>query len=124
MARHTILIVDDEPDVQMLLRLFFERQGHITHRARDGQEAVDIALQVVPDIILMDIQMPLKTGVDAVKELRSDARFASTPMIALTAYARKYAPADVIRAGFDRVLFKPFDFAELQAMIAELLHSH
>lgn len=121
MLRHTILIVDDEPDIQMLLRLFFERQGHIIHRARDGQEAVDIAQKVKPDIILMDIQMPRKTGVEAVHELRADGRFATTPIVALTAYARKYPPAEVMRAGFDRVLFKPFDFGELQATMDDLL---
>src|SRR6476659_7584417 len=112
MRRYSILVVDDEPDVLMLLRLFFERLGHIVYRARDGQEAVEVARQCQPDMILMDIQMPRKTGIEAVRELRADPRFASTPMLALSAYARVYLPADVIRAGFDQMLFKPFDFGQ------------
>jgi CheY-like chemotaxis protein len=121
MRRYSILVVDDEPDVLMLLRLFFERLGHIVYRARDGQEAVEVARQCQPDMILMDIQMPRKTGIEAVRELRADPRFASTPMLALSAYARVYLPADVIRAGFDQMLFKPFDFGQLGDIVSELL---
>jgi CheY-like chemotaxis protein len=121
MQRYSILVVDDEPDVLVLLRLFFERLGHIVYRARDGQEAVEVARQCQPDMILMDIQMPRKTGIEAVRELRADPRFASTPMLALTAYARVYLPADVIRAGFDQMLFKPFDFAQLGDIVSALL---
>jgi CheY-like chemotaxis protein len=121
MRRYSILVVDDEPDVLMLLRLFFERLGHIVYRARDGQEAVEVARQCQPDMILMDIQMPRKTGIEAVRELRADPRFASTPMLALSAYARVYLPADVIRAGFDQMLFKPFDFGQLGDIVSALL---
>jgi two-component system, cell cycle response regulator DivK len=121
MPQYRILVVDDEPDVQMLLRMFFERQGHTVYRARDGEEAIEVARRCIPDLILMDIQMPRKTGVEAVRELRADPQFADTPMLALTAYARMYLPADMIRAGFDQVLFKPFDFGQLQAVVGELL---
>lgn len=121
MARPSILIADDEPDVRLLLRMFFERQGYIVHHAHNGQEAVVIAQQQLPDLIVMDIQMPHKTGIEAVQELRADPRFAATPMIALTAYVRGYVPAEVIRAGFDRVLFKPFDFGQLQELVADCL---
>src|SRR5262245_40747615 len=76
MQQHRILIADDELDVQMLLSLFFERQGHTIIRARDGQEAVSAASSQLPDLILMDIQMPRKTGIEAVQELRADPRFA------------------------------------------------
>jgi CheY-like chemotaxis protein len=121
MSQHTILVVDDEPDVRMLLRLFFERQGHAVCWARDGEEAVEVARQRQPDLVVMDIQMPRKTGIEAVVELRADARFAATPMVALTAYARMFLPADVIRAGFDEVIFKPFDFGQVEAVVAGLM---
>src|SRR5689334_13695469 len=123
MSQHSILVVDDEPDVQMLLRTFFERQGYTVYRARDGQEAIEVARRYKPDMILMDIQMPRKTGVEAVRELRADPDFAHTPMLALTAYVRSYLPADVIRAGFDQVLFKPFDFSQLEATVDDLLRT-
>jgi DNA-binding response OmpR family regulator len=121
MQYHRILIADDEIDVQMLLCLFFERQGHTIVRARDGQEAVALATSQLPDLILMDIQMPRKTGIEAVQELRSDSRFASTPIIAITAHARSFLPSDILRAGFDQIIFKPFDFAEVEARVCQAM---
>jgi DNA-binding response OmpR family regulator len=119
--QHRILIADDELDVQMLLCLFFERQGHIIIRARDGQEAVNAATSQIPDLILMDIQMPRKTGIEAVQELRADPRFAATPIIAITAHARSFLPSDILRAGFDQIIFKPFDFAEVEARVRQVM---
>jgi CheY-like chemotaxis protein len=122
MQQHRILIADDELDVQMLLCLFFERQGHTIIRARDGQEAVTVATSQPPDLILMDIQMPRKTGIEAVQELRADPRFANTPIIAITAHARSFLPSDILRAGFDQIIFKPFDFAEVEARVCQAMH--
>jgi CheY-like chemotaxis protein len=120
-SHHSILVVDDEPDVQMLLRLFFERLGHRVYAARDGQEAIDVARRYIPDVIVMDIQMPRKTGIEAVQELRADPIFAATPIIALTAHIRSFVPAEVMRLGFDEVLSKPFDFDQVYQVIDALL---
>jgi CheY-like chemotaxis protein len=62
---------------------------------------------------LMDIQMPRKTGIDAVRELRALPQFATTPILAITAHARNFLPSDIVRAGFDHVVFKPFEFTEI-----------
>ncbi len=121
MNRHRILIVEDERDLQSLLRLFFERQGYTVYDARDGQEAVEVARRKLPDLILMDIQMPRKTGIEAVQELRADPRFANTPILAITAHARNYLPPDIIRAGFDHVILKPFDFQEMMDRVVDAL---
>jgi two-component system alkaline phosphatase synthesis response regulator PhoP len=121
MPHPSILVADDEPDVQMLLRLFFERQGHQVFSARDGQEAVDVARRHTPDIMVMDIQMPRMTGIEAVRVLRADPIFANTPIIALTAHVRSYVPAEVMHVGFDTVLAKPFDFGQVYAVISALL---
>lgn len=121
MNRHRILIVEDERDLQSLLRLFFERQGYTVYDARDGQEAVEVARRKLPDLILMDIQMPRKTGIEAVQELRADPRFANTPILAITAHARNYLPPDIIRAGFDHVILKPFDFQEMIDRVVDAL---
>jgi CheY-like chemotaxis protein len=121
MSQHCILVVDDEPDVRMLLRLFFERRGYAVCLARDGEEAIEVARQQRPSLVVMDIQMPRKTGIEAVVELRADPRFADTPMVALTAYARMFLPADIIRAGFDEVIFKPFDFGQVEAIVGALI---
>ncbi len=121
MKRPRILIVEDERDLQSLLRLFFERQGYTVYDARDGQEAIEVARRKLPDLILMDIQMPRKTGIEAVQELRADPRFANTPILAITAHARNYLPPDIIRAGFDHVIIKPFDFQEIIDRVTEAL---
>jgi CheY-like chemotaxis protein len=120
MPQH-ILVVDDEPSIRALLRMFFERQGYIVTTAVDGREALEFARQVLPDCVLMDIQMPRMTGIEAVEELRADSRFDGLPVMALTAHARDYIPSTVIRAGFDLVIFKPFEFVELHGQVETLL---
>jgi two-component system, OmpR family, response regulator AdeR len=119
-----ILVVDDEPAIRSLLRIFFERQGYLVTAAVNGLEALEFTRQVRPDCVLMDIQMPRMTGIDAVEELRADPRFEGLPVIAVTAHARDYTPSAVIRAGFDLVIYKPFDFAELQGGVDMLLARH
>ena len=119
MACHSLLIVDDEPDIRQLLRIFFERQGFTVTLASDGQAAVEQAARIRPDAILMDIQMPRKTGIEAIRELRTDTRFAHIPMIALTAYAQAHKSIDILQAGFDRVIYKPVDLGALHYMIED-----
>lgn len=121
MRPYKLLVVDDEPDIRQLLRIFFERLGYAVTLAADGQFAVEQARRQPPDLIVMDIQMPRKSGLEAVRELRDDPRFASTPIFALTAYARVHAPAEIIRAGFDQAIFKPVDFSALQTTIERAL---
>src|SRR5258706_675314 len=98
MQQHRILIADDEVDVQMLLCLFLERQGYGVVRARDGEEAIIAATEHCPDLILMDIQMPRKTGIEAVRELRAGPRFRDTPNRSINAHTRSFLPADILRA--------------------------
>jgi CheY-like chemotaxis protein len=121
MQQYRILIAEDEADVQMLLSLFLERQGYSIVRARDGQEAIVAAMEHCPDLIMMDIQMPRKTGIEAVIELRADPRFAETPILAITAHARNFLPADILRAGFDQIIFKPFEFSQIEAWLDQML---
>ena len=116
-----ILIADDEPSVLAMLRLFFERQSYTVTCARNGQEALDLVQQQTPDLLLLDIQMPHKTGVEVVRVLRGDPRFSSTPMIALTAHIRDFVPATVFQAGFDHMMTKPFEFAELRELVEHCL---
>lgn len=119
MAQQSVLIVDDALDIQQLLKVFFERQGYQVYWAGDGQEAIEVAQQHLPDLILMDIQMPRKNGVEAVRELRALERFAKLPIIAMTAHARQFTQVDILQAGFNQVIFKPFDFTQLRKAITE-----
>ena len=119
--QQNILIADDELDIQMLLSLFFERQGYHIVRVRDGHEAINAALTFSPDLLLLDVQMPRKNGIEVVQELRANPRFADTPMIAITAYVRDYPIKDLLHMGFTNVIFKPFEFTDVQARVAAAL---
>lgn len=113
MSHYTLLAVDDEPDIRQLLRIFFERYGFTVLLANDGQTGLELARQHVPNVILMDIQMPVMSGIEVVRVLRTDARFTRTPIIAVTAYAKVHVAADIVRAGFNDVIYKPLDFGTL-----------
>ncbi|NOK60710.1 MAG: PAS domain S-box protein [Chloroflexi bacterium AL-W] len=116
-----MLIADDEPDIRELLRLFFEQQKFAVTLAIDGLDAVAKAHDVNPDIMLLDIQMPRATGIDVVQMLRNEEQFKHTPIIAITAFARKYSNADLAEVGFNRVASKPIDFTQLQMLVQKLL---
>lgn len=120
MTRH-LLIADDEPSVLALLQVLFERQGYRVSTASDGRDALDQARQSMPDAIILDIQMPHMTGIDTVIALRADERYRDIPVIALTAHIRDYLPSTVSQAGFTHVLTKPFEIAELMAVVAQSL---
>jgi CheY-like chemotaxis protein len=120
MPKH-ILIADDEPSVLALLQLFFEQQSYQVTCACNGQEALDLAQREIPDLLLLDIQMPYKTGVEVVRELHTDPRFSAIPMIALTAHVRDFMPAMVFQAGFDHLMTKPFDFVDLRDLVERCL---
>lgn len=115
-----LLIADDEPAILAVLRAFFVHKGYQVLTAGDGQEAIDQAVRHRPDLIILDIQMPRKSGIEAVRELRQIPELADTPILALTAHIRDYTPVDVQKAGFTMLLTKPFEFVELGDIVARL----
>ena len=92
--------------------------------ARNGQEAIDFAKREIPDLIILDIQMPHKTGLEALIELRSSPGFAEVPILALTAHVRDFLPSTVIQAGFNQLLTKPLEFSELQEVVVSLINRY
>jgi CheY-like chemotaxis protein len=119
-----ILVVDDQPDIRHLLSMFFSRCGFTVSQAEDGQDGIEMARALHPDVIVMDIQMPRKTGLEAVRELRTDPQFAHKPILAITAYAHVHVPTELAHAGFNHVLFKPIDFGVLQQIVTDELAAH
>lgn len=114
MTIQRVLVVDDEPDIRELLRIFFEQRGFSVAIAVDGHSGVELARRQRPDVILMDILMPRKDGVTALHELRADSRLDRTTIIALT--ARPHIADELFRVGFDDVCGKPIDLEELWTM--------
>lgn len=115
-----ILIVDDEPDVLKVLSLRLQKTGYEVTGARDGQEALDAAHRVKPDLIILDIYLPKIDGDDVTRILKSEEAFKNTPMILISATTRS-ASERAMECGADGCLNKPFEPEELMDMIAKNL---
>ncbi len=117
-AIEKILIVDDVSFNRTLMRIMLERHGYQLEEAKNGQEALTIIEKDRPDLILMDITMPIMDGVEALKHLRSKKGPESElPVIAVTAQSRKGNKQRLLEEGFDGYLQKPFKEEELMKMI-------
>lgn len=108
-----ILVAEDNPANRELIREILEGHGYETLEAANGLEALEQIEEKTPDLVLMDIQMPLIDGFETVSKLRKDDRFAKLPVIALTAYAMSGDEEKALMAGFDGYLSKPMDVAQL-----------
>lgn len=117
----TVLIVEDNPRNLKLVRDVLGHAGYETLEAADGEAGVALAVERRPDLVLMDINLPGMTGVEALARLRADPATASIPVAALTAYAMKDDRARILAAGFDGYLDKPVDVRALPARIEALL---
>ncbi len=122
MVEQTILIVDDDPSVRDLLKRFIRMQGYQVRIAVDGRGAIDAVTEALPDLILLDVEMPVLGGLDTCRILKSDPRTALIPVTMLTGFADSGARLRGIRAGADDFLTKPIDFTLLQARIRSQLH--
>jgi len=98
-------------------------KGYTLLKATDGEEALDMALGELPDLIIMDIQLPKLSGLEVTKKLRETPAFSHIPIICLTAYAMKGDKERIIEAGFDAYLSKPIKTRELPRVITEMLHN-
>lgn len=102
-----ILIVDDEPDIIELITYNLKKAGYVTATAGDGVEAIRKARDFRPDLILMDVMMPVKDGMDTVRDLRRMPDFEQTVVIFLTALGDEKAEIEGLRVGADDYIAKP-----------------
>lgn len=116
-----ILIADDQASSREFLRVVLEHIGHEVIEAADGAEAVAKARETRPDLVLLDLHMPALDGFGAVGELRREAQFAETPVVALTASAMQGDKEKALAAGFSAYLTKPIRIAELRRQVERLL---
>lgn len=103
----TVLLVEDDKDNLDIYRTILEHEGHRVISAGDGMEAVEVALESRPEVILMDISLPILDGYQATRLLKADSRTRDIPVIALTAHAGEENRAKALRAGCDSYLSKP-----------------
>ncbi len=102
-----VLIAEDNAVNRELLRELLEARGYTVVEACDGEEALRVIDQAQPDILLLDIGMPVLDGFGVVRALRANPRLAALPVLAVTAYAMQGDPEKILSAGFDGYLSKP-----------------
>ena len=116
-----ILIIEDKASSRELLRTVLEHQGYAVIEAADGDEGLLKARAEAPDLILLDLQMPIRTGYEVLTELRREPRFQSLPIIAVTASAMQGDREKALAAGFNGYLTKPLPLSNLRSEIQRLL---
>lgn len=119
--KKSILIVEDETLNMILVRDVLQVFGNTTLEATDGKQGVELAKEKRPDLILMDIQMPVMDGLEATRVLKADADTRDIPIVALTSHAMKGDEENILRAGCDGYLSKPISIKELKKTVAEYL---
>ena len=117
----TVLVADDHADTRELLIALLNRAGFATLAAEDGQEAIDVTHESHPDLILMDLQMPVVDGWEAARQIKAQPESKNTPIIALTADARGDDRLQAAQAGCDAFHPKPIDRDALARQIETLL---
>ena len=117
MTQAQVLVVEDNVKNMKLFRDVLEAAGFRTLAATTGGEAVEVAAEQGPTLVLMDIQLPDFDGVEALRRLRADERTATTRVVALTAQAMEGDRERFLAAGFDGYLSKPVDIADFVATV-------
>ena len=116
-----ILIVEDDAKSLKLIRDILQVSGYGTVEATDGKQGVELAKEKKPDLILMDIQMPVMDGIEATRILKADARTKGIPIIALTAYAMKEDEDKFCEVGGNGYISKPIESRIFRDKVAEYL---
>jgi two-component system phosphate regulon response regulator PhoB len=120
---HTVLVCDNEEVLRGLVRATLDGNGYTFVEARDGDDALAQARRVRPNLILLDMMMPGRSGLDVLRELRRDPELRDIPVVMLTARAQAADREAAEAAGVDRFLPKPFSPKELAFAVEELLEN-
>jgi CheY-like chemotaxis protein len=115
------MVVEDYDDTRMLLKRCLEDLGYGVLEASNGQEAVDIASREHPDLILMDLDLPILDGIAATQCIRQQAEMEKVPIVAVTAYPLSYTHVKAFAKGCNEYMAKPIDLAELGRMVDRYL---
>lgn len=117
----TVLVVEDEEDIVKLLRFNLEKEGFIVQSASGGYEALDLAAQGPPDLIILDIMLPELDGLEVCRRLRGSSRTANVPIIMLSARKEELDKVLGLEMGADDYVIKPFSVREVVARVRALM---
>ena len=121
MSAKTILYVEDNEMNRQIVRDLLKRTEYNLIEAHDGEAGVAVALEKRPDLILMDLQLPKISGLEAIRRLRGDSYAASTPIVAITSFALSGDELKAREAGATAYLAKPYSPRELLNLVRKLL---
>lgn len=116
-----IIVVDDCEDIRLMLRFTLEMRGYCVLEAENGQVAVELVKQQCPDLILMDLDMPVLDGLAATRILRELEEMSDIPIIAVSANSKESYQTAACAAGCNEYLTKPVDFNELNHLLSRHL---
>lgn len=116
-----VLIADDEPNIVISLEFLMKREGYDVSIARDGQQALDAIRTLRPDLVLLDVMMPVKSGIEVLQAVRADEALAGTRILMLTAKGRETDVAKGLALGADAYMTKPFSTRELAERVRRML---
>ena len=116
-----VLCADDDDDIVALVAVRLERAGYEVASASDGERALELARELHPDVVVLDVMMPRRTGTEVVELLRADPATADMRMVLLSARVQQTDVERGLAAGADAYLPKPFRGAELVTLVQELL---
>ena len=116
-----ILIVDDEPNIVISLEFLMKKEGFAVAVASDGDEALALVASFNPDLLLLDVMMPKKSGFEVCEALRADPERAGLKIVMLTAKGRDTEMAKGLALGADAYVTKPFSTRELVDKVKEIL---
>jgi DNA-binding response OmpR family regulator len=122
MPKKKILAVDDEPNILLSIEFILEQEGYDVYTACDGEEALEMAEKVEPDLVLLDIAMPYKDGYEVCTLLRKHKKLASVKVVMLTARGQSLDKKKGLEVGADVYLTKPFGADELLQTIESVLN--
>lgn len=117
----SILLVEDYEDNRLMMRHLLELSGYRVFEATNGEQAIKVARQANPDLILMDLSLPKVDGLSATRQIRRIPGLRRVPIVAVSAHDTADFHAEALAAGCNEFVTKPIDFGQLEAVINELL---
>ena len=122
MGKHVVL-VEDEINIAEAIRFLLSQEGWRVETLANGAAAVDVIRKVTPDLVMLDVMLPGKSGFEILHDLRADPAFVDMPILMLTARGQSRDREMAARAGVSRFMTKPFSNAEMLDAVRELTHT-
>lgn len=116
-----LLIAEDERDIRELITFTLRYAGHEVHQATNGEEALNMAKELIPDLILMDVRMPKMTGYEACRHMKAEEKLKNVPVVFLSAKGQETEIQTGLEVGATDYILKPFAPDQLIKRVSEIL---